>query len=555
MPLIKDRLEEALELFECELLDAAEYESIKRQLMAELVDVRPNQNDDDASSPPSLPPAGSEDEDDDEEEDDEALQARLRAVYAAFERCVVTVRRRHLVDLCFAANRDCTIAPGAEGPAKRAHDALSFADFVAFFAAQRGGGASSSSAYPETEAAMLKAVLLTRRWIQLFALDRYAPPSASGSDGEVCTARIALVVDGGGDAVRVKVSLRPNDDAPVAKTTRGPPPPRSRVELMLTLHAEASEDDVHEVLGALEVALAAAGGSGAKNPSSLPWPLDVAEVNARLATSATSGERCIALSFLLGRTYDPSVAIGAATRGVREATFELSSRARLDEIMAARGDGGDASLVSLLGGALTARVRWDPAFIRTLAQSAERTEASDWADALARSKANARVVATNDVAELARTTCLATLASIATVDRMGLEYSTRSVADALSMVRAAMGAFAPIVGSSGSAVETDGGGDGGEAEGSDIFAMSASELRALYHGGLGGLISVARNAARGYEGEDVVQRALGAALGDVATRTLRGIDSLVCTCEHATIELECSNLDIFAVLLPSEFDH
>lgn len=383
--IIKERLEEALELFECELLDAAEYADIKRQLVAELIDVKVSDVGGAGSAAPPLAGSGTEMEeqydDEDDAEDPAALEARLRAVYDAFA-ARGAVQRRFLVDLCFAANRSILLVPGSEGG--RGKERLSFGAFAEFFGARsdaeasRGEGGSASRA---ADTALLRVVLLARRWAHLFQLGEYDAAEADAKTGAVaegarsatcrsgalCSeARAALVVDGGGDAMHVTLSL----DHDASRCTKP-----TTLTLRLTLQAAASEADVHETLGAIDVALGATAAS---------WPLGISDVSAALdtaraapreegSTAESEEERCIALRMRVAEDIDPSVALCAAARALRSARLSITSRTRLADLMAdapngavanAGGEGGEIdapppTLLSLLGGSLRCEAKWD----------------------------------------------------------------------------------------------------------------------------------------------------------------------------------------------------
>jgi hypothetical protein len=590
--LIKERLEEALELFECELLDAAEYADIKRQLVAELLDVNGSGG---GGAGSSAPPEAAEqcDEEDEDEDDAAALEVRLRAVYDAFAARGV-VRRRSLVDLCFAADRSILLVPGSEGV--RGEDRLGFGAFAAFFDARSDASARSEgcSVHHAAEAAMLRAVLLTRRWAHLFQLDEYdaAEAKGAGSTGsgtrkrgqrDPCSeARAALVVDGGGDAMRVTLALG-HDAARRAEPTT--------LTVRLTLQAAASEADVHETLGALDVALSAATAS---------WPLGISDASAALSTARVAardegsavegeGERCIVLRMRVGRDFDPSVAVGAAASALRSATLSLSSRTPLADLMGAASNGAGSgaggggcesgapppTLLSLLGGALHGEAKWDARFVHFLLEACARTKASEWRDALEEGR-TARSLAPLATAQRARAACIAALTSLATVEAVALDYSTRSVVDAASFLRLALRQAAPFLSSSaaqsrshsgGDDAERSGGTDGeGEAQsavlatlysllGDDAFwTMTPAQLRALWHTKLGALVDVARAQARSYAGADGARRALAALLGEAATRALRGVASVACECAEGTLALHATHLDIFSVFLPPSFD-
>ena len=184
-----------------------------------------------------------------------------------------------------------------------------------------------------------------------------------------------------------------------------------------------------------------------------------------------------------------------------------------------------------------------------------------------------RALASLATAQRARAACIAALTSLATVEAMALEYSTRSVVDAASFLRLALRQAAPLIGSCAQAnrPSADAGEDAGEDVGEDVggeaeaqsavlatlysllgndafWTMTPAQLRALWHTKLGSLIEAARAQARSYAGGDGAQRTLGALLGDAATRTLRGVASITWECTEGTlaVSLFCT---VYVVLI------
>ena len=86
-----------------------------------------------------------------------------------------------------------------------------------------------------------------------------------------------------------------------------------------------------------------------------------------------------------------------------------------------------------------------------------------------------RALASLATAQRARAACIAALTSLATVEAMALEYSTRSVVDAASFLRLALRQAAPLIGSCAQANRPSA--DAGEDVGEDVGVGTISPLQ------------------------------------------------------------------------------